>query len=115
MSWPFCDYPTGKSVPVGTFCNCGVSSPFGKNILIFRNLQSVYIPPVLPGERGGSRSSRTRGGMRWTRSLRLTSASRADGKDVWSRHPDAGVKLAGSKISRWRRWQESPVTGESSL
>ena len=26
-------------------------------------------PPVSPDERGGSRSSRTRGGMRWTRSL----------------------------------------------
>jgi hypothetical protein len=34
-------------------------------------------------------------GMRWTLWLRETSAGRADGKDAWSWHPDAGVKLAG--------------------
>ena len=34
--------------------------------------------------RGGSRSSRTCGGMRWTRKLRLTSVTRADGEVVWS-------------------------------
>src|SRR6266852_2554996 len=33
--------------------------------------------------RGGSRSSRTCGGMRWTRELRLTSVTRADGEVVW--------------------------------
>jgi hypothetical protein len=31
--------------------------------------------PVSPDERGGSRSSRTCGGMRWTRELRLTSVT----------------------------------------
>jgi hypothetical protein len=31
------------------------SSPFGKNILIFRNGKSVHIPNVSPDERGGSR------------------------------------------------------------
>ena len=40
--------------------------------------------PVSPDERGGSRSSRTRGGMRWTRKLRLTRAAEAYGKGVWS-------------------------------
>ena len=40
--------------------------------------------PVSPDERGGSRSSRTCGGMRWTRKLRLTSVTRADGEAVWS-------------------------------
>src|SRR4030081_1277173 len=44
---------------------------------------------------GGSRSSRTRGGMRWTRKPRLTSVVDADGEVVWSWRPDAGVK------SRW--------------
>src|ERR1700760_4569366 len=38
---------------------------------------------VSPDERGGSRSSRTRGGMRWTRKLRLTSAADAYGESVW--------------------------------
>ncbi len=45
---------------------------------------SALAPPVSPDERGGSRSSRTRGGMRWTRKLRLTSVTRADGEAVWS-------------------------------
>ena len=34
--------------------------------------------------RGGSRSSRTRGGMWWTRMLRLTSAADAYGENAWS-------------------------------
>jgi hypothetical protein len=38
---------------------------------------------VSPDERGGSRSSRTRGGMRWTRKLRLTSVADAYGESVW--------------------------------
>src|SRR6266702_2281673 len=40
--------------------------------------------PVSPDERGGSRSSRTRGGMRWTRKLRMTSVTGRDGEAVWS-------------------------------
>ena len=43
-----------------------------------------------------------------------TSAVTADGKGVWSWHPDAGVKLA-MKTFRRRRGQESPVPGESAL
>ena len=31
--------------------------------------------------------------MRWTRMTLLTRALEADGKDVWSRHPQAGVKF----------------------
>jgi hypothetical protein len=40
-------------------------------------------PRVSPDKRGGSRSSRTLGGMRWTLMLRLTSAADADGEGVW--------------------------------
>ena len=76
------------------------SRPPRKNILIFRNRKSVYVKTVPPDERGGSRSSRTCGGMRWTRWRRMTSAVVADGEAVWSRHPDAGVKFAGSKTFR---------------
>jgi hypothetical protein len=36
-----------------------------------------------PCWRGVSRSSRTRGGMRWTRSVRLTKRAAADGEVVW--------------------------------
>src|ERR1700726_3854727 len=49
--------------------------------------------------------------MRWTRELRLTSVTRADGEVVWSWRPDAGAKLCGDDLRR--RWQTSPVTGES--
>jgi len=43
-------------------------------------------------QRGGSRSSRTRGGMRWTRMALLTRALEAYGEVVWSWHRGAGVK-----------------------
>ena len=36
-------------------------------------------------------------GMRWTRLLRRTNAASADGKAVWSWHPDAGVKSFGRR------------------
>ena len=54
---------------------------------------------ILPSHpaRGALRTSRTRGGMRWTRMLRLTSAADAYGEIVWSRHRDAGVKFVRSK------------------
>ena len=55
--------------------------------------------------------------MRWTRTVLLTRAPEADGEVVWSRRPDAGVKLAmmlctGCLASRRRWWQESPVARE---
>jgi hypothetical protein len=34
--------------------------------------------------------------MRWTRVLRLTSVTSADGEVVWFWRPDAGAKLAGN-------------------
>ena len=43
----------------------------------------------------------------------MTSPPPADGEAVWSWRPDAGVKFAGSKTSRGRGWQESPVARES--
>ena len=41
-------------------------------------------------------------GMRWTRWCRRTSDANADGKGVWSRHPDAGVKLRELAMSALR-------------
>jgi hypothetical protein len=70
--------PTGKSPqnPV---------QPFAQKYSAFAVGQITDLTsPVSPDERGGSRSSRTRGGMRWTRKLRLTSVTRADGEAVWS-------------------------------
>jgi len=60
------------------------NNPTGKLSLNLSGKSPLQIRPVSPDERGGSRSSRTRGGMRWTGGLRLTSASRADGEAVWS-------------------------------
>jgi hypothetical protein len=40
-----------------------------------------------------------------------TKTPAADGEIVWSWRRDRGVKLAGG--SRRRRWQETPLTGES--
>jgi hypothetical protein len=37
--------------------------------------------------------------MRWTRQHRLTRDVAADGKIVWSWHPDAGVKPVGFFLS----------------
>jgi hypothetical protein len=72
---------------------------------------SGFSPPVSPDKRGGSRSSRTRGEMRWTRMLRLTSAVDAYGKSVWSRRPGAGVKWRGCFCATMVATK--PVTRES--
>src|ERR1700687_16030 len=42
----------------------------------------IYIPRRPAPHRGVSRSSRTRGGMRWTRAVRLTKRADADGGGV---------------------------------
>ena len=44
----------------------------------------LYLFAVPSHLRGVSRSSRARGGMRWTRIMLLTRAFDADGKVVWS-------------------------------
>jgi hypothetical protein len=43
--------------------------------------------------------------------LHRTRTLAADGEIVWSWRRDRGVKLAG--VTRRRRWQETPLTGES--
>jgi len=54
-------------------------------ITLFAGPKSVlYFQLSRPHLRGGSRSSRTRGGMRWTRMALLTRALEADGEVVWS-------------------------------
>jgi hypothetical protein len=58
--------------------------PSPQNIPLLFSRESVVQCVVPPGKRGGSRSSRTRGGMRWTQGLRLTSVARAYGEVVWS-------------------------------
>src|SRR5665647_157586 len=83
--------PAGKSAGGPVTC---LSSPFRKNILIFRRPKSVLYHHRPVPQRGDTRSSRPRDGMRWTRMVLKTSALEADGEVVWSRRPDAGVKFA---------------------
>ena len=45
--------------------------------------------------------------MRWTCGSRQASVTGADGQAVWSRSPDAGIKLVD--FFRGRRWLQSPV------
>jgi len=54
---------------------------------------AISIAPSRPGKRGVSRSSRTRGGMRWTWAASLTNEAGCGRQAVWSWHPDAGVKF----------------------
>ena len=105
------------------------NNPPGKSLLIFRTHVkpcrekysafaraqiSSLASPVSPDERGGSRSSRTRGGMQWTR--KLAQDEREPMRTAKPCGPDAPT-LASSprEISRGRRWQESPVTEEHEI
>ena len=46
-------------------------------------------------------------GLRWTCWCALTRRTDADGKIVWSRSPDAGIKFAKMNCERW--WLSSPA------
>jgi hypothetical protein len=93
--------PTGRAFarPVDSiraaaliFCPTGKSVVFA-SLPVQPHLQKYFRFPLDPNQftdscgpvphRGGSRSSRTRGGMRWTRAARLTNGADADGEVVW--------------------------------
>jgi hypothetical protein len=62
-----------------------LSSSICKNISASLPTQiTSFISAVLFLQRGGSRSSRTRDGMRWTLVVPITNGIEADGEDVWS-------------------------------
>ncbi len=62
----------------------GLSSPVCKNIPLNPSGKSILqLRPSRPNE-GRWPSSRTLGGMRWTRQFRKTSEADADGEAVWS-------------------------------
>jgi hypothetical protein len=102
----------------------------------------LHIPHRLVPQRGGSRSSRTRGGMRWTRAHQARERDGRAGRKACERSNGArtndvacgrrsrvvltprrwrqggGRHLCPTGLSRGasfrrRRWQSSPVTGES--
>jgi hypothetical protein len=92
---PQCDCPTGKSL----LAHKNLSSPCGKNISLFPKPKSVVVfAPSCSPQRGVSRTSRTWGGLRWTRWRRKTGGADADGKIVWSWRPDAGAKFSQGAI-----------------
>ena len=97
--------------PSGRF-SAPLSSPLRKNILFYRSANQSYIPPV-PSHRGAlARSSRTRGGMRWTRGGAFDDgADLADGEVVWSWRLDAGVKSRGA-ILRAMETNKPDLQGE---
>src|ERR1700745_885120 len=65
---------TGRSIRPDGQISKSLSSPFCKNILIFRRRKSLYIHAVLSHRGGGSRSSRTRDRLRWTQAAPKTRA-----------------------------------------
>ncbi|HYI29650.1 MAG TPA: hypothetical protein VD863_17565 [Bradyrhizobium sp.] len=70
--------PTGKSPE-------SPSSPFGKNILIFRNGKSVYIVRIPSQQEGAFRERHgRRGGDAVDATARETGEADADGEIVWS-------------------------------
>ena len=44
-----------------------------------------------------------------------TTAPEADGKDVWARHPDAGVKFLGNESFSGATVAKSPVADVSTI
>src|SRR5437762_3389765 len=63
----------------------GTRTDFGFSEVLVDDLVETGIQRFGPvPQRGGSRSSRTRDGMRWTRAAPLTNGADADGEVVWS-------------------------------
>ena len=74
-----------------------LSSPWLKNIPLNPSGKSALPLRASHPTRGALRTSRTRGGMRWTRiACEDERKMIADGEVVWSWRPDAGAKFAGS-------------------
>src|SRR5258708_2691806 len=87
-----------RDQPVGQITSCFPKwpvQPLLQKYFCFGLRQISSLSRTVPSrERGVSRSSRTRGGMRWTRQRARRTRPEADGEVVSFWHPDAGVKLA---------------------
>jgi hypothetical protein len=75
------------------------SSLLEKNRFCFSKFCDLLSPSRL-SRRGVSRSSRTLGGMRWTRRSVRRALAVADGEAVWFWRPDAGAKFATTPTRR---------------
>ena len=79
---------------------------------VFRKNVIVYAYPVLA--RGALRIvTNVERGMRWTPWLHRTSGAGADGEIVWSRPPDAEVKLLAGRSARGDGGKQARRTEES--
>ena len=65
------------------FSEMACPAPFAKIFRFAPDPNHFYIDHVL-SHRGALRTSRTRGGMRWTRAAHVTNGADADGEVVWS-------------------------------
>jgi hypothetical protein len=74
---------TPTDLPVGLSADLPVQPFLQKNSGFRKNQITLTTRFVSSHSRGVSRSSRTRGGMRWTRTVLLTRALDADGEVVW--------------------------------
>ena len=80
-----------------------LSSPFCKNILIFRSSKSPYNPRRPVPQRGGSRSSRTRDRMRWTQAAPKTRAFNCGRQNRVVLTPRRWRQVLGKQASQGRR------------
>jgi hypothetical protein len=76
--------PTLADLPDGQFPGLPVQPPLQKYFLFSSDPNHRLILDVPSHLRGGSRSSRTRDGMRWTLVALMTNSTEADGEVVWS-------------------------------
>ena len=81
--------PTGKSL---LFIGIDVKPRAKKHFCFTETQTSLYQPHPVPF-RGASRNVPARGGVRWTRMVRLTRAPEADGEIVWFRHPNGWCQV----------------------
>ena len=98
--------PTGKSAKP-------CPPPVAKIYRFAFDPKHLYKPRRLaPSQRGVSWSSRNVGaGCDGRRRYRKTNGTGADGKAVWSWRPTLASSLWSASVGR--RWQTSPITGES--
>ncbi len=89
-----------------------LSSPFCKNISLLIFSKSLYIPRRLVPQRGGSRSSRNAGRDAVDADALQDGQRRRGRRSRVVPTPRRWCQIGG-KLSRRRRWQTSPVTGES--
>jgi hypothetical protein len=107
------NYPSGKSDARPANQQTKVQ-PFNKKYFASRFGRHRFIDSSRPASlRGAARDRQeTRGGMRWTRVAQATNAPIP--RTAKSCGPDAPTLASSLRVMiRRRRWQESPVTGES--